>query len=128
MPKINYPEELPVYDRCVHMGYMPRERYLPLVELGEMKWTGFQRRATAVHWISKEGSDLKGPIPAGKRFSFLEHTGEVRVWQHSKRAVQPCPDRDALLTGQVLEMLADRPTRFLNHELDMAENEPSVAT
>lgn len=100
MPKIQ-PAELPLYDRCELVGSVCRSEYVPRVEAGELLPVGNQKRWTALHVVYRNNVELKGEVPTGKRFSFLEHLGTARVWQHSKRATQPCPDRDALLTGQV---------------------------
>lgn len=99
MPRIT-PAELPLYDQCALVEMLPRANYLPRVGSGELKAVGNGRRWLALHVAVKDNISLRGEVPTGKRFSYLEHLGEARVWQHSKRAVQPCPDRDALLTGR----------------------------
>lgn len=100
MPKIQ-PAELPLFNGCDLIRHVVREEYAPKVANREWQATGNRTRLFALHIIDRDSRELRGEVPTGKRFSFLEHTGEVRVWQHSKRAIQPCPDRDALLTGEV---------------------------
>lgn len=100
MPKIQ-PAELPLFESGELLRYVVRDEYAPKVLAKEWLATSTKRRLFALHVAHPDGRMLRGEVPSGKRFSFLEHTGEVRVWQHSERAFQPCPDRDALLTGEV---------------------------
>lgn len=100
MPK-NQPKALPLYERGELLRFVSREEYASKVLAKEWLATSTKRSLFALHVAHPDGRELRGEVPTGKRFSFLEHTGEVRVWQHSKRAMQPCPDRNALLTGQV---------------------------
>lgn len=101
MPKIK-PDELPLYDRGVLIEMVPDYQYMPMLESSAWLATSTSRRLMALHVNHKDGRELTSCVPRGKRFSYVHHTGEARLWQHSKRALEPCPEREALLTGQLL--------------------------
>lgn len=88
MPKIHWPDELPLYDRCTLVRWVSRKEYGPFVYCGAWHGVGTRVRMAALHVVHKDGRDLKADkVPTGQRMVFNEPVGDYKVWQHRRTAL-----------------------------------------